>query len=105
MIYKYARWSAYDHGRDTKTDDSKTYKRRSTGDFLYQHDDREVGGVEDSHGDQLCQPQEQEVPVLEECMKPSVWSGCIHYTISSCITLVDPTCWRDLVIMFYTVIQ
>ena len=75
------------------------------GDFLYQNNDREVGGIEDSHRDQLCQPQEQEIPVLEECMKPSLWSGCIHYTISSCITLVDPTRWKDLVIMFYTVIQ
>jgi len=59
---------------------------------LYQYNDREIGGVEDGHGGQLCQPQEQEIPVLEERLKPSLWSDCIHYTISLCITLIDPTC-------------
>jgi hypothetical protein len=38
-------------------------------------------------------------------MKPSLWSGCSHYPISLCVTLIGPVALKDLHTVFYTIIQ
>src|SRR5260221_6821683 len=77
-VHENTRGRSKKYSRQAEGDNGNAYQRRGTGDFLDQDEQSIIRGIQDGHGEQLCQPQEQKIPVFEQGAKASLWTGYVH---------------------------
>ena len=75
MVYDHPCGRADEYGRKTEANDGEADEGCRAGDFLDEDEQGVVGGVEYGHGDELSQPEQQEVALLEQGQEASLWVG------------------------------